>query len=144
LGQIPALGRRRPPDPPLAIEHTTTPENASDGAKRWHGLDLAFVEFAPDGGRSVFAQGAGLLELLSQPDDEVFDMGSGRCPSSAAAARSIGPIDTVQALAVGTCDPDLDSAEADVEPSRHDTQRLTLPHGGHQSAALLLLAVFRS
>jgi hypothetical protein len=130
--------------PPLAIEYATTPENASDGAQRGHGLDLAFVEFTPDGGRTVFAQGTGLLELLSKVDDEVFDVGSGCCRRSSAAAGSIGAIDAIQAFAVGPRDPDLDGAEADVELSRHDTQRLTLPHGGHQNAALLLLAVFRS
>jgi hypothetical protein len=128
----------------LAIEHTTTLENASDGAKRWHGLDLAFVEFTPDGGRPVFAQGAGLLELLSESNDKVFDVRSGCQGRTPTAARPIGPIDTVQAFAVGTRHPDLDGAEADMELSSHDTQRLTLSHGGHHSPALLLLAVFRS
>jgi hypothetical protein len=135
LGQIPALGRWRPPDPPLAIKYATTPENASDGAKRRHGFDSAFVEFAPEGSRPVFAQGAGLLELLSEADDEVFDVSSGCRSRAAASTRSIGPIDTVQAFAVGTCDPDLDGAEADMELSRHGTQRLALSDGGDQSPA---------
>jgi hypothetical protein len=107
-------------------------------------LDSVFVELAPDGSRPVFAQGAELLELLSEADDEVFDVRSGRRPSSSAAAGSIGPIDTVQAFAVGTRNPDLDGAEADMELSRHGTQGLALSHGGDQSLAELLLAVFRS
>jgi hypothetical protein len=108
------------------------------------GWTAAFVQFAPDSGRPVFAQGTGLLELLSETDNEVFDVGRGCRGRTPTAAGSIGPIDTVEALAVGPRDPDLDGAEADVKLSRHDTQRLTLPHGGHHSPALLLLAVFRS
>lgn len=93
---------------------------------------------------TVFAQGAGLLEWLAESDDEVFDPGGGRRRGPPTATGSVGPIDAVPALAVGTPDPELDGAQADVELSGHGAQRPALPHGGHQGPALPFLVVFRS
>ena len=85
-----------------------------------------------------------VVELLAEPDDEIFDPGGGGGGGAPAAAGPIGPIDTVQALVVGTGDPDLDGAQADPELAGHGAQRLALSHRGHHGAALLFLAVFRS
>lgn len=142
--QIPALGRRGPPDTSPAIEHATALENAPDGANRRQGLDPTFLQFAPAGGRPVFASGAGRLELLAETDDQVFDPGGGCRRGPPPATGSIGAIDAVQAWVVGPVDPDLDGAQADAEPSGHGAQRPALSHGGHQGPALLFLAVFRS
>ena len=89
-------------------------------------------------GRPVLAQGAGFLQLLAQADDQVFDAGRGGGGRAPPTPRSIGPIDAVEALAVGPVDPNLDRPQADPELAGHGAQGLALAHGGHQGPALLL------
>jgi hypothetical protein len=133
-----------PPDTPSTIEQAATQEDTADGAHRGQRLDPTFLECAADGSGSVFAQGAGLLELLAEVDDQVLDPRRGCCGRSPATAGSIGPIDAVEALVVGPTHPDLDGAQADVELLGHRTQRPALTYRSHQGPASWFLAVFRS
>ena len=77
-------------------------------------LDPAGLEGLTDRGGPVEAQVAGRLQLAAHLQDQVLDRGLGPL-GGAGDARPIGPIDAVQALAVGVVDPMVDRRGAHVE-----------------------------
>jgi hypothetical protein len=88
---------------------------------------------ADDGG-AVEAQVAGRLQVATHLQDQVLDRGVGPL-DRLGEARPIGPIDTVQALALGEVDPMVDRRGAHVELPGDIVVRAAAPDGlDHGSA----------
>lgn len=114
-GQIPAGGGRRAALASGAGE-TGASDEAGQGAGRGGGQVLA-EEFAPQGRRSVFAEGRMTLEPEAQSQDAAQEWARGSVSGPGVAARAIGEVRAEQTLAFGAMKPFVSGAGADPEAS---------------------------
>jgi hypothetical protein len=111
-------------------------------------LDPPGLQGLTDGGGAVEAQVAGRLQVAAHLQDQILDRGLGPLDRPGE-ARPIGPIDAVQALAVGVVDPMVDRRGAHVKLSGDIVVRAAvadgLDHGtatGGVSVSLLMVRPF--
>src|SRR5262249_33983577 len=79
-------------------------QDAVDGAHGGRVGNAAGQQFAVNGRGTKVAQGAGLAQLPAQIDHEILQGGRGAAGRLTRAARPVGPIDAVEALATGAAD----------------------------------------
>src|SRR5262249_14448990 len=123
LRQIPAQRRRLAADALPAIQCAATGQDATDGAYRGQGRDLPLLELIADGPGAVEAEVAVLTQLLTQLQNLLLEEGVGAL-GVLRRMRPIGPIDAVQALALGTAHPVQHGGGADTEVTGDAPQRL--------------------
>src|SRR5262249_40588085 len=128
LRQIPAARRWRTSDPALAVEYATAVEDAVDRAQRGQRLDPAGSQGVADRLRPVEAQVTVVAQLATHVQNEILDGGGGPL-AGVPGARPIGPVDLVEAAAVGVADPAIDGRSAHVELPGDLLLRLTAPNG---------------
>ena len=120
--QIPAFGRRGAPNPSTSIECPATQENPADSTDRGDPLQLTFCQGTMDGGSAKFTEVARHLELLSNPENQVFRSLGSRLGGTSSASRCIGPVNAVQSLSARPTHPLLNCRQSDVKFSRHESQ----------------------
>src|SRR5262245_62473666 len=89
---------------------------------------------------AVETQVAELTQFLAQLQDEVFEVGVGAL-RVVRRVRPIGPIDAIEALALGTANPQQHGGGADAESCGHATQRTPPANGGYHVTTPVRLAV---
>jgi hypothetical protein len=83
-----------------------------------------------------------VLQLLPQLQDAILQVGIGSVLGSATAPWLAGPIDAVEALALGAVDPALDGGQADAETASGLALGQTLSDGLDQPTPQSFPSVF--
>jgi hypothetical protein len=120
----------------LTVKGPVALEDAVDGAHGRHGLDAAASQFVADGFGPVEAEVAVLLEVLPHLEDQGFQVGLGAA-GVVWRLGSVGPIDAVEALALGPSHPTKDGSGADPELKSDLVERSSAAHSGHHVATAL-------
>ena len=102
------------------------------------------LQFVVDSQRPMLAEVALLLQLPTQVEDVVLQLGVGAVGGPASTPRQARPIDAVQALPGAAFDPALDRGQADLEVAGDGAHRLALANRLDHLAPLLFEAVFSS
>ena len=142
-GQIPAARRRRATHSPAPIQDAGPPQDASDGAFAGARPNAAPPHLAQDRRGPALAQRASLLEPTPQPKHLGFE---GRLGATRVSGRmrTVGPIDTVETLALRPPQPALDGAQGDPETPGDRPLRGPLANGGDDLATLAVGELFVS
>src|SRR5512135_3714137 len=127
-GRYQARRGRRPSGPLPAIQHAAPAEDAVDGPLRGKRLDVAAPQGLEDRFGPMETQVALDLQLAAHLPDQVLDAGLGSL-GGVWDPRAIGPIDPVEALALGVADPAVDGARTHTEVACDLLLRLAPAYG---------------
>ena len=114
LGQVPAPWRGRAAHTAVAVQRAAAREDQADGAQGRRVGPAAGQPLPVDGRRTDLAQVA-VAQLLAELHVAVLAGGVGAVDRAGQAARAVGPIDAVEALATGACQPVLHGGQGDAE-----------------------------
>ena len=144
IGKIPTFRRRRPSHAAASIQDAMPSKNTADRRNCGTRLNLSGLHFAVNGGRSVFAQHALLLQPFSQPKHFLFDFLRGAL-RVARSPRPIRPIDPIEAFSLRPSNPVLNGTQRNPEATSHGTLRdFFASSGGNQTATLIGSQLFDS
>jgi hypothetical protein len=127
----------------LTVEGPVALEDAVEGANGRQGLDAAVSQFVADGLGTVEAEVAVLLQVLPHLEDQGFQVGIGAA-GVVWRRGSVGPIDTVEALALGPSQPTKDGSGTDRELEGDLVERGSAAHSGNHVATTLGQAIVLS
>jgi len=116
-GEVPASGRWGNPTAAAAIESAPAFQDPRNRAHAGAARDWVLLQRTPQGRRAVLAEGAVLLKLLAQFQDQILDLL--RRPIGRSARRLIAEVDAIQALVRGAGIPVLHLAQTDSELPGH-------------------------
>jgi len=127
----------------LTIEGAVALQDAVEGANGRQGLDAAASQFVADGLGTVEAEVAVLLQVLPHLEGQGFQVGVGAA-GVVWRRGSVGPIDTVEALAFGPSHPTKDGSGTDRELEGDLVERSSAAHSGNHVATTLDQAIVLS
>jgi hypothetical protein len=132
LGQVPTRGRGRTTCPLLAIQSSTTTEDAVDGSHRGN-LGHAPIHQRLADGVGTDGPQIPVTQLLPRLDHQILQGGI-RAARLVGSTRAIRPIDAVQALALGPLDPKGYRRHTDAVLLGDRSKRLATPNGVYQGS----------
>lgn len=142
LGQVPAARRGRVAYPSAPIQSTSPQQDPSDRANRRQRVAALHEQLPMDRHVAELSQRTSVLESLASRENDLFDRRGRSVGWLMRARRSIGPLDTVQALPDSPGNPSLNGRAADMKLTRDSSSAPSRPNGRHDGATSLLDGVF--
>ena len=139
VGQIPAGGRRGSAGSLAAVQCAAAAQDAVDGSHRWHPGDPLRQQLLADGVGTDGPQVA-VGQFAPCHENQILqgDIGAAGLVRG---VRAVGPIDVIEALALGTLDPVRNRGDADSELTGDGTQGPATADSGYHGPATLDLTL---
>ena len=142
--QIPAFGRRSPPNSSPSIESAAPQEDSADGSQGGNLLESALVEGELDGHGTVFTQVALIAELLTNSQDQILDARRRGTFLASSTSWPIEPDHSVNTLIGGALHPTLNGSQCHAKLLRHRTLRASPSNSSYDLFATRFNPVFCS